>query len=212
MFPSSTSSAASGCANLRMSMAAPGLSFPTRPAQTLSTVPNQGCCSLVLGQNADNVAVGRQLLDRINPSELQSLFSELAGRLNVPRPEQFNPGRLGESPPAPNVPAFVGLKGICSFQVCLIRATEAMKIGMSSAAVRSGWVHHHLFLTIRLGREGIRSSWSEHLRPAYIADEVAARVCKGLYPSSFSRRDVCVLPDVSTFQERKRAQASALAQ
>ena len=109
--PSSTSSAASGCANMRMPMAAPGLSFPTRPAQTLSTVPNQGCCSQVLGQNADNVAVGRQLLDRMNPSELQSLFSELTGRLNVPRPGQFNPGRLGESPPAPNVPAFVRPQG-----------------------------------------------------------------------------------------------------
>ena len=34
-----------------------------------------------------------------------------------------------------------------------MRAIGAMKIGMSSAAVRSGWVHH-LFLTIRLGREG----------------------------------------------------------
>ena len=92
-------------------MAAPGLSFPTRPAQTLSTVPNQGCCSQVSGQNADNVAVGRQLLDRMNPAELQSLFSELTGRLNVPRPGQFNPGRLGESPPAPNVPAFVRPQG-----------------------------------------------------------------------------------------------------
>ena len=30
------------------------------------------------------------------------------------------------------------LKGICSFQVCLMRAIGAMKIGMSSAAVRSG--------------------------------------------------------------------------
>ena len=105
--PSSTS-AASGCANMRMPMAAPGLSFPTRPAQTLSTVPNQGCHSQVSGQNADNVAVGRQL----RSSELQSLFSELAaGRLHVPRPGQFNPGRLGESPPAPNVPAFVRPQG-----------------------------------------------------------------------------------------------------
>ena len=66
--PSSASSAASGCANMGMPMAAPGLSFPTRPAQTLSTVPNQGCCSQVSGQNADNVAVGRQLLDRMNPA------------------------------------------------------------------------------------------------------------------------------------------------
>ena len=109
--PSSASSAASGCANMGMPMAAPGLSFPTRPAQTLSTVPNQGYCSQVSGQNADNVAVGRQLLDRMNPAELQSLFSELTGRLNVPRPGQFNPGRLGESPPAPNVPAFVRPQG-----------------------------------------------------------------------------------------------------
>ena len=109
--PSSASSAASGCANMGMPMAAPGLSFPTRPAQTLSTVPNQGCCSQVSGQSADNVAVGRQLLDRMNPAELQSLLSELTGRLNVPRPGQFNPGRLGESPPAPNVPAFVRPQG-----------------------------------------------------------------------------------------------------
>ena len=57
------------------------------------------------------MTVGRQLLDRMNPLELQSLFSELSGRLNVPRPGQFNPGRLGESPPAPNVPAFVRPQG-----------------------------------------------------------------------------------------------------
>ena len=50
----------------------------------------------------------------MNPLELQSLFSELSGRLNVPRPEQFNPGRLGESPPAPTclLPSEVPLEAV----------------------------------------------------------------------------------------------------
>ena len=87
------------------------LSFPTKPVQTLSTVPNQGCCSQVW----------------------ESLFSE-----------------WGESSPAPNVPAFVRPQG--DMQLPGLPDEGAIKTGMSSAAVRSGWVHH-LFLTIRLGRE-----------------------------------------------------------
>ena len=31
----------------------------------------------------------------------------------------------------------------------------------------------------------------------FLADKVAARVCEGLYPSSFFRRDVCVLPNIN---------------
>ena len=62
--------------------------------QTLSTVPNQGCCSQVSGQNADNVTVGRQLLDRINPLELQSFFSELSGRLNVSKARTVQFGKI----------------------------------------------------------------------------------------------------------------------
>ncbi|CAE7748672.1 ZCCHC13 [Symbiodinium sp. CCMP2592] len=105
---SGTPSVASACAGIRPVAPAPGLSVPSGPARNLSTVPNQGCCSQVSG---DNVSAGRHLLDRMSSRELQSLYADLSQRLNVPVSGQFVPERLGQSPPDLNVPAFVRHQG-----------------------------------------------------------------------------------------------------
>ena len=106
--PSSNSSAASACAGIRPQVPpAPGLSVPAGPARNLSTIPNQGCCSQVFG---DNVSASRQMLDRMSPHELRALFADLSQRLGAGS-GQFVPERLGQSPPDLNVPAFVRPQG-----------------------------------------------------------------------------------------------------
>ena len=103
--PSSNSSA---CAGIRPQVPpAPGLSVPAGPARNLSTIPNQGCCSQVFG---DNVSASRQMLDRMSPHELRALFADLSQRLGAGS-GQFVPERLGQSPPDLNVPAFVRPQG-----------------------------------------------------------------------------------------------------
>ena len=59
-----------------------------------------------MGQTDDNVGNAKQLLDRMNARELQSMFADLSQRLNVSTAGHFIPERLGQSPPDPNVPAF----------------------------------------------------------------------------------------------------------
>ena len=58
----------------------PGLSVPAGPSRNLSTIPNQGCCSQVFG---DNVSASRQMLDRMSPHELPALFADLRQRLGA---------------------------------------------------------------------------------------------------------------------------------